>query len=158
MEYQWPPGSLKKKNPVGRHPQMPPRFCACTWVCSASGGPISCPVKKWGKETAGGRFRFLPPGPYLKRRKGSVPLRIPPAQRIDFSCRRISALCSFLLNHTYSLWGYSISLWGCRSVRRRLPQKAPSSHFSEWRSGSGWKRYAQTSPISDVWAARFPAP
>ena len=51
-------------------------------VCPASGGPISCPVKKWAKETAGGKIPISSPRtPYLKRRKGPGPLRIPAAQK-----------------------------------------------------------------------------
>ena len=47
-------------------------------ACFASGGPISCPVKKWGKETAGGKIPISSPRtPYLKRRKELRPLRIP---------------------------------------------------------------------------------
>ena len=72
-------------------------------ACFASGGPISCPVKKWGKETAGGRFRFLPPDPYLKRRKGRVPLRIPPAQSISTFCHRITLFAQFSSIRLFSM-------------------------------------------------------
>ncbi len=52
-------------------------------VCHASGGPISCPVKKWAKETAGGKIPISSPRtPYLKRRKGPCPLPIPAAQKL----------------------------------------------------------------------------
>ena len=45
---------------------------------AASGGPISWPVKKWAKETAGGKIPISSPRtPYLKRRKELRPLRIP---------------------------------------------------------------------------------
>ena len=80
----------KRKIRRGRCPHRP--ACAVPGACHASGGPISCPVKKWGKETAGGKIPISSPRtPYLKRGKGSVPLPIPPAQKTATRCHRKSA-------------------------------------------------------------------
>ena len=77
------PAARRRREPVIAGPRSGrgnPRRCACLLgkTGAASGGPISCPVKKWGKETAGGKIPISSPRtPYLKRRKELRPLRIP---------------------------------------------------------------------------------